>query len=110
MKNLIQSIQEKLVFNKHTKEKRQYFVPKNKTEFVEYFNNQLQRANNVGTKDSPIDLSYIDFSMLAKNGNDEYLQYYFFDHEDKIQYLDMSYCKFDGMSSIDKLFIILYTI
>ena len=104
MKNLIQSIQEKLVFNKHTKEKRQYFIPKNKEEFDHYVIEQKRKVGESGTNTNPVDLSYIDFSELAKNEkNDELLSYYFYG-DDTIKYLDMSYCKFEGMTTIDHMF------
>lgn len=103
MKTLIQSIQEKLVITKDTKEKRHYFVPKNKIEFDRYVVEQKQKVGESGTKTNPVDLSYIDFSELSINENDEFLSYYFFD-DDTIAYLDMSYCKFNGMSTIDHMF------
>ena len=103
MKNLKEIIQEKLVITKDTREKRHYFIPKNKIELDRYVVEQKQKAGESGTKTNPVDLSYIDFSELSINENDEILSYYFFaDHT--IKYLDMSYCKFNGMSAIDHMF------
>lgn len=104
MKQLIDNIQEKLIINKHSKVKRQYFIPKSKIEFDSYIVEQKQKVGESGTKTNPVDLSYIDFSELAKNEkNDEILSYYFFNDND-IAYLDMSYCKFGGMATIDHIF------
>ena len=104
MKQLIDNIQEKLIINKHSKVKQTYYVPKSKDEFLEYINLQKKKAKISGTHDNPVDLSYIDFSELIQyEGDDEILSYLFYDDND-MEYLDMSYCKFNNAKDIGHMF------
>ena len=105
MKSLKYSINEKLKLSKELKIRNTdiKFIPKSKIEFDRYVVEQKQKVGESGTKNHPVDLSCIDFSELSINENDEVLSYYFFDDND-IAYLDMSYCKFNGISSIDHMF------
>lgn len=106
MKQINQHIAEKLIINKSSKKKEHvYFVPNDIHEFDKYVRDQKQKSHKYsggmyGTMESPLDLTYIDFSQLP----DEALSYYFYEDRD-ILFLDMSNCKFgQGMNSIDNMF------
>lgn len=107
MKKLQDIIIEKLKLDKDSKSKRiDYYIPKTLVELNKYIDSQKEKSHMThemyGTKDYPVDLSYIDFSLLA-NQNNESLSYLFYGDTD-ILYLDMSNCKFGNMLSIDHMF------
>ena len=105
MKQINQHIAEKLIINKSSKKKEHvYFVPNTLVEFNEYVKRQKENAHMsgsmYGTKENPLDLTYIDFGQLP----DEALSYYFYEDQE-ILYLDMSDCRFgQSMNSIDNMF------
>lgn len=106
MKQLDNYISEKLVINKNIKVFNNYFVPNSIEELDEYVKTQKLKTNKsngvYGTKENPVNLSRIDFSKLALRDN-EILSYWCLDDND-IAYVDMSYCKFGNMLSIDHMF------
>ena len=107
MKQLKQIITEKLRLDKNTKS-YEHFRPQTIDELDVYVKKQKQKAKRnhggYGTKDNPVDLSFIDFSELLNN-TDTALEWYF-DTDAEILYMDASewIIKPNVMVSLDHLF------
>lgn len=96
MKALNQHISEKLILNKSSKNyNRKYFIPKNKNELDEYIDKKKKEApnngNHYGTKENPVDLSYIDFSELLDYLDNQRKDIsYLFDEDTELIYVNAS--------------------
>lgn len=103
MQSLNTFIHEKLHLQSNRLKESTYFVPNNIDELNTYIEKQKAKVKNsndtYGTKNNPVDLSYIDFSkLLAKETYPDWL----FDNNDDIEALNVSNWK---LTTTDKFTI-----